>query len=343
MNKKTKKTNKKTKKRKSKTQKNVNLYEIEYPYYKQIITKNQVIQNFNKLKKYKYINLKKNPVKYNIKKINNQYVVFLEDYYKFKDLHNITDYFSQPCRVKCVYNDKEKKSILELFTENKTTILNQLESENKLSHFELNEYLYKKYKQCTNFNTTIVISVLKFFKPKKYLDLSAGWGDRLIGAMAYGCHYTGVDPSECMESKYKKMISTLAPKGERQNYKVIKSGFENVELPENEYDLMFSSPPFFTLELYEETDTQSVEKFATLQQWETGFLYPSIQKTYRCLKIGGHMALYISDYTNTNYTDKMKKYIKENIQGFTYKGDIHWWNKSKKNVIRTIFVWQKTN
>ena len=53
------------------------------------------------------------------------------------------------------------------------------------------------------------------------------------------------------------------------------------------------------------------------------------------------MALYIDDYTNTNYIDKMKKYIKNEIPNFEYKGDIHWWNITKKNKIRKIFVWQK--
>ena len=55
------------------------------------------------------------------------------------------------------------------------------------------------------------------------------------------------------------------------------------------------------------------------------------------------MALYIDDYTNTNYIDKMKKYIEKEISNFEYKGDIHWWNITKKNKIRKIFVWQKKN
>ena len=121
----------------------------------------------------------------------------------------------------------------------------------------------------------------------------------------------------------------------------IKSGFEVAELPENEFDLMFSSPPFFTLEIYENTDTQSVEKFNTLDKWLNGFLYPSIHKVYKSLKIGGHMALYISDYTDTYYTDKMKKYIQDEIPQFKYVGDLHWINEEKRNVVRTVFVWQK--
>lgn len=334
--------------RKSKTIKPLDLYKIEYPYYKQTVTKQDIIKHFKQLRKYKPKVLKYNPVRKPINKINDQYIVFVENYNKNKDMCNITDYFSQPCRVKCIYNTKhtkeeDKKSILDIFTEKKQGILKDLKRQNKLTHYHLTEHLYSNYKMCTNFNTTIVISILKYFKPKKYLDLSAGWGDRLVGAIAYGCHYTGVDPSECMNPMYRKIIKAFTTPTNRNNYKIIKSGFEVAELPENEFDLMFSSPPFFTLEIYENTKAQSVEKFNTLEKWLNGFLYPSINKVHKSLKVGGHMALYISDYTDTHYTEKMKKYIKDEVPGFKYVGDLHWINNEKKHIIRTVFVWRKAN
>lgn len=342
-NKKTTTKSKKSRKSKkiNRKSKHLNLYKIEYPYYKHTVSKQDIIQHFKQLRKYKPKILKRNPIRKPINKINNEYVVFVEDYNKNKDMCNITDYFTQTCRVKCVYNAKEKKSILELFKENRDIILSQLEKENKMTHYDLSEYLYSHYKMCTNFNTTLVVSILRYFKPDKYLDLSAGWGDRLIGAIAYGCKYTGVDPSECMNPNYHKIIKALVPEKKRGNYQIIKSGFETAELPENEYDLMFSSPPFFTLEIYENTKNQSVEKFNTLKKWEEGFLYPSIQKVYKSLKVGGHMALYISDYTETHYTENMKKYIKQNVPNFKYVGDLNWWNVDKKYVVRTVFVWKK--
>ena len=32
------------------------------------------------------------------------------------------------------------------------------------------------------FKITFILTILNHFKPKRWLDLSAGWGDRLIGA-----------------------------------------------------------------------------------------------------------------------------------------------------------------
>lgn len=344
---KTKKRSTRLSKRSKRTKsKAINLYKIEYPYYKQTVTKHDIIKHFKQLRKYKPQVLNYNPVRKPLNKLNNSYVVFVENYEKNKDLLHITDYFSQLCRVKCIYNtsktkEENKKSILDIFTENRSQILQQLEKENKLTHFDLTEYLFNNYKMCTSFNTTIVVSILKHFKPQKFLDLSAGWGDRLVGAIAYGCHYTGVDPSECMYPIYKKIIHAFTNSDTKNNYKIIKSGFEDATLPENEYDLMFSSPPFFTLEIYENTKAQSVEKFNTLQKWLDGFLYPSIHKVHTSLKIGGHMALYVSDYTDTQYTEKMKKYIKDTIPGFKYVGDLHWINNEKRHIARTVFVWRK--
>lgn len=315
--------------------------DIEYPYYNYQINKNTLLKYFKNLKNYKYKLLNKNPVNRKINKFKNKYIIFEENYYKSKDLYNITDYFSQKCRVRCIYNAREKKSVLDLFTENKDTIYSKLSKYGHISYLDINEYIFKNYKQCTNFNTTIVISLLKLLKPKKVLDMSSGWGDRLVGAIAYKCEYTGVDPSNCMAPIYKKIINTLAKKEERKNYKVIKSGFETANIKENYYDLMFSSPPFFDLEIYEDAAEQSIEKFNSLEQWKSGFLYPSILKSYKSLKYNGYLALYISDYTGYSYTNDMKIYIKENIKELKYQGDIHWWDKNNKKAIRTIFIWQK--
>ena len=93
----------------------------------------------------------------------------------------------------------------------------------------------------------------KLFKPTNMLDFSAGWGDRLIGAIAYGTKYTGVDPSNCLKKKYLKIINTLADN--TKNYRIINQPFEETDLEDNIYDFIFTSPPFFTYEVYE-TDNQ---------------------------------------------------------------------------------------
>lgn len=359
-----KKSNKK-KKKKSKTYHKTlthdEYYSIEYPYYNLEVDEWDMLINFNKLKKFKYKLLAKNPInKLKLNKFEGKLIIFEEDYYKNKNLYRITDYFSESCRMRCIYNSREKTSPFDIFTEKKDEIFNKLSktkrisdgsTDREISFHDFNEYMFKNYKQCTSFNTTIMISLLKLFKPTKVLDMSSGWGDRLVGALAYGNNkynfeYLGTDPSNCMEKNYKNIISTLIPSDNLEsNYKVIKSGFETANIPSNYFDLMFSSPPFFDLEIYENSNDQSIQQFNSLQTWLTGFMYPSIHKIFDSLVINGYMALYVSDYSingkKYSYVNDMKKYIASNIKQFEYSGDIHWWDKNNKKTIRKIFVWKK--
>ena len=167
----------------------------------------RVLKNY-KTKIFRY---NPNPRKYRITPFkNNKYLIFSESYHKNKELYRITDYFSHKCRVRCVMNMAEKESILALFTKNKIAMLEEFERKNTpLTIHQMNEYLFRKFKDCTSFNTTMVMNILNLFKPRRWLDCSAGWGDRLVGAIAFDCEYLGVDPSKCMTPVYQEIIKGL--------------------------------------------------------------------------------------------------------------------------------------
>lgn len=51
----------------------------------------------------------------------------------------------------------------------------------------------KEWKECTQFKPSLVVAVIQYFRATRVLDFSAGWGDRLTGAIAAGverwvCH-----------------------------------------------------------------------------------------------------------------------------------------------------------
>lgn len=341
----TKRTNKNKYTKKTRQITSKILKKAEFPYYRLFKTQKEILADFQKLKVFKPKLLRKNPTKQKIVQFSGQgHIIFIEDYQKNVPLYKLTDYFSQKCRVKCVFNPlkdpKKGQSMLDQYSKLKTNIFKELGE--SFSYYQLDDYLYaKKIRECSNFHTTVVVSVLKLFKPKYYLDFSAGWGDRLVGAIAYDCQeYVGVDPSECMQSHYKSIIETLVPKKKQSQFRIIQKGFEEVSLPDNHYDLVFTSPPFFTLEIYENTPQQSVIKFKNLQEWKTGFLFPSLVKCYGTLRKGGYLALYISDYSTAKYTGDMKNYINKKLKGFKYMGDIHWMDRKTKK-IRNINCWKK--
>jgi hypothetical protein len=317
---------------------------LEYPYYKNETTFKQILNDFTKLKNYHTKFIRYNPIKRRINTFQNRLVIIKVNYEEVKDLIKITDYFSESCRVKCLNNLKETLTPFEYFNKNKEIIYNKLsnnDQQKKLSYNDISEYLFKNIDQCTRFNATVMISILKLLKPKKILDPSSGWGDRLISSIAYGCSYTGVDPSNCMNPIYHEIIDKLASKDRNKDYKIIHNGFENVDIEENSYDLVFTSPPFFDFELYENDESQSISKFNTLEKWLNGFMFPLIDKSNKALVTKGYLGLYISDYTGVSFINQIFKYIKNNIKTLNYQGDIHFWNETNPKVIRTVFFWRK--
>ena len=295
----------------------------DFPYYKFYITDKEILLNFLKLKK-KYI-----PQKID-KLVEGSILSFEENYFKNENINRITDFFSEICRVKCNFN----KNI----SPYKFYEMNRELFKKDMSYRELDTILYKNTKFCSNFNITIVYTVLNYFKPKSMLDFSSGWGDRLIGAMAYGCSYQGIDPSDCLHQIYPSIIKFFGYS--EKKYNVIKDGFENVNLGNKQYDIVFTSPPFFDLEVYQTNETQSINKFNSLKKWKSNFLFPSLNKSLNHLNKNGHIAIYISDYGNIKYTRDMKNYLNKK-KNCKYIGTMNWINVDSSKNIRNIYIWKK--
>ena len=299
---------------------------MDFPLYKNFCSVEEINRNFKKLSK---LHMKK------LRKLTDRSLLSLElNYDDYLRVIKITDYFSQSCRIKCAFN--KNKTPLEFYNSNKKKI-----SEFK-TYDEIDTFFVENIKECNNFPLPIVVEVYRFFKAENVLDFSAGWGDRLIGAMAYGCRYTGVDPSNCMAKKYKEMIEFFGV--EKKDYKVYKKPFEEFKMVKffEKFDLVFTSPPFFDLEIYEKSPFQSIHKFTTIEKWKTHFLFPALKKSCDYLKENGHLAIYISDYKNVKYVKDMKNYIKK-LKKFVYKGTLNWINIGGRQRTRSIYVWKKLN
>ena len=327
---------------------------MEYPYYQNYVTKKEIKANFKKLQTLPSILIK--PRREDCR---------IQVSVKTDNISKITDYFSEKCRVQCSF--KNKPPPIEKFKKLRN---NPIFREG--GYMKIEQFLYDNARGCNNFDVKVVLSVLRYFKPKRMLDFSAGWGDRLIGAMAYGCEYDGVDPSECLHPKYQEMISTLLPPSKRGKYRMFKTGFEDFtsssvpftsskreesqskrkkeesqskrKKEEKKYDLVFTSPPFFDLEVYEKSKNQSIDKFNTLEKWKQNFLFPAMEKSVSALEINGHLVIYVSDYTTESgkriqYVRDMKRKVRE--LGMTYQGNVCFSNADDLNRVRVIYVWKK--
>jgi hypothetical protein len=246
-------------------------------------------------------------------------------------LNDLTDYFTEPCRVQCL-NEKVGLTLYEYYQRHKLDLVETLDRQNKpLTFKNLNELIYKQIPHCTNYKITYILGILDYFKPKSWLDLSAGWGDRLISAILTKTAdeidfvYEAVDPNPCLHPYYQEIIQNLVPEKLRKNFKIHRMGAESFK-PSRTYDLVYTSPPFFTFERYSHEragETQSISSFSTLESWLQGFLFVTIDTSWKCLKEGGNYLLYIEDKPEYRFMDRVIQYIsskpKSKFEGYIYQ------------------------
>ena len=308
-----------------------------------------------------------------IEKFKDKYVFIEEDWDRNEEINNITDYFTEYCRIECKFYNNI--SPLEYWERNKRKIIN--DNVKTLNHIDINkirnviynqtknnaitnldnirmsrknniyDYNYiglEKLRQnvyeiphCSNFRITLALTVLQMFKVKKWLDISAGWGDRLIASILYGVDlYYAVDPNKCLHGYYKNIINELDVEN-KSKYVVLEDGFETAEIKENDFDIVFTSPPFFDKEIYSTETKDSVILYNNVELWFENFLMFSLRKAYEHLIKGGHMVLYIDEGIKTNYVNKMVEQVNKFMH---YEGKIYYYYNNKRK-IRHFFVWRK--
>lgn len=322
----------------------MSLYKIDletcpYPYYYLSINEEKIKEVFRKLSKHEFKIGKRNKANRDI-----FFHVDLTNYKEIAEYLRITDYFSEEVRVRCQFADYPTP--YDWFQKNRSKVIKAL-GKSKASFNNIDSYMWTRIKPCNNFPIMMAMLLYDGLKIhgrriKRVLDPSAGWGDRLLGFMAY-CYgkrghfkYQGTDPNLAMQPCYHKMIETFGGK-RKGDLMVTPKPFEKFVVEENYYDLVFTSPPFFTLEKYSSDSTQCNVAYNTLDKWLHNFLYPLIEKAERALVLHGYLALYISDFKNVKYVERTKNFIRDNTY-FWYQGDFTWCQTKHR---RNIMVWRK--
>lgn len=298
-----------------------------------IVNERKLLENHKTKKNLKDMN------EYYFRTLNDEYVIFNFNYHKQGYLFDITDLFSEKCKYKCKYKFL-RQSPYDFFKNNQYKIKNILKKERLIiSRENIRDKIYKLNMPCTNFKILFAMSILHYFKPKSWLDLSAGWGDRLISAIAYDIDlYVGIDPSSCMNEIYYKIINDLAPT-KKDNFKIIQKGSQEVKL-DTKFDFVFTSPPFFDYEDYIDEETQSMHKFNSYDKWMKEFMLVTVENAWHSLKDGKYMALYIPyKYEGKDCFEEINRFIINKLQG-NFSGALYfYWEDTYK--IRNLYVWKK--
>lgn len=320
--------------------------DITYPYRRHWHSDQDIKKMFNNLEKYN-VNDRKHSEKYTIRNIDmdslelvykGKPLLFLTKESDYKDWNQLSDMFQERCRVRCKLH-KQKYSSREFFYKYPDKVAQFcLDKYGKITPYNIRESLWKMVKECTSHRPSNMSGMIQFFNAKKVLDFSSGWGDRLIGAMAEDVElYCGVDPNTCLINGYKNMIDFFGR--DKKKFIMIHSKIETAELPEEVFDLIYTSPPYFNFEIYSKEGTQSTQYEEEIT-WFNNFLKVALDKVWIYLKEGGHMAININQKNrNEKYIKWMLDYVQE-YPNSKYEGVISYANKEIKNP-QPIWIWKK--
>jgi hypothetical protein len=151
--------------------------------------------------------------------------------------------------------------------------------------------LYRFYFTSINcFRPLVAMEYYCKFSPKCVLDMTAGWGGRLVGACALNIpKYIGIDNNEALRDPYRKLVEFLKPQTKTDMEIRIEDALK-VDYSKYTYDMVFTSPPYYDLEIY----GSAPAKYGTKDKWDAEFYKPLFESTYRHMQSGGHYCLNVS-------------------------------------------------
>lgn len=136
------------------------------------------------------------------------------------------------------------------------------------------------------FRPTIAMKIYDRFKPTCVLDFTMGWGGRLTGFSATSLpKYIGIDYNINLIEPYQKMREYLNTVS-KINCELYFQDALSVDYSKLEYDMVFTSPPFYNKEIYGDKDDARSK-----DMWDKEFYIPIFHKTWDNLKQGGYYCL----------------------------------------------------
>lgn len=242
----------------------------------------------------------------------------------------------QKSPMEALQNDEDIEWILN-YTKSKPNFYTGNKVQNVESFFRNGGRLACKV---ANFDPTNVRSIINRYKlgeNLKVLDTSAGFGARMCATLLSGHSYYGIDPNKKLAENLNECCSFLRDTNAinlTQECKIYCQGSETyIKELENSCDVMFTSPPYFNLEVYSVDGCASTENYNNYTNWIEKFVKPTIDNIYKYLKVGGIAMINIKNLTRggreTLFDDWFN--IFESYNGFEFVEVFEINHQSKKN------------
>lgn len=207
---------------------------------------------------------------------------------------------------------------------------------------------------CSQFRPSAAKCLYQLFDAKSVLDPCAGWGDRLIASLANNetSSYLGTDPNLALQKSYEQIIK--CHKYGKWITQVDNKPAEDIDWNVRNVDLVFTSPPYYDVERYTHENNQSWKRYKKLEDWKEKFLFKMLKNAYQTLKVGGIMAINISDvyahHKVNRICDDMNQFIEDEL-GAEYQGVVGYEMRKRPNsktnnkkngiFVEPIWIWKK--
>ena len=186
----------------------------------------------------------------------------------------------------------------------------------------------------------------------RWLDISAGWGDRLMTACALEMDYLGFDPNRGLQTGQTEMIQMFGqsyPDDKTPRQRVVYRPFESAEtlkLIEADvalhglFHISLVSPPFYIIERYS-GQGQSTDSYPEFNDWMVNFLFVSLYNTWQNLRERGFLAINIANIRSCNIVGPMQLFIEDFLGGCQWEGILTFSGKGTKTSPGIVYVWRK--
>jgi hypothetical protein len=158
------------------------------------------------------------------------------------------------------------------------------------------KYIFNLYfSSISIFRPVMAMEIYCKYTPRiAILDPTMGWGGRLIGACALNLpKYIGIDANPNLSEPYRQMMDFVVDKTETK-IEVFFQDALTVDYRQLQYDMVFTSPPYYNIEIYRgDSNTSKSTSIKTKEEWNTGFYKPLFEKTWENMQTPGYYCLNI--------------------------------------------------
>jgi 16S rRNA G966 N2-methylase RsmD len=254
--------------------------------------------------------------------------------------NNIVDYFTfvERLNTKGKYNANFYDFVANLdefkkkkFIQNMLKYYEDVKNKNKTK----NEYVVMKevYNICISainiMRPLVCMEMYVKYKPKCVLNFCAGWGGSLIAASALNIEkYIGIEINNNLKEPYNELCSYLKSKRPKTEITMIFDNALNVDYSKLEYDLVFTSPPYYFIEKYQNNSVYNSKK-----EMNELFYKPIFKKVYENLLPNGH---FIINVCNEIYDNVLIELLGEAHEIYELKK-----SKRQNDYGENIYTWKK--